>query len=118
MKDTVKSVKTELAHLEIEYSAERERFQTSQARMTELNKRRDILNKKLEKITAKLTISEHAIIRYIERVIGINIDEITNKILTPEIEAMYNNLGSGKFPIEGGKARVVIKNNVIVTVEH
>lgn len=61
------------------------------------------------------TITEHAILRYIERVIGINLEEIKAKILSGQVREMIQKLGSGKFPADG--FRVVVKNGTVITVE-
>lgn len=117
MKKTIKSIQTEMADLDMQYAVELERFQRAQASLAEINKKKTLLSKEMKKLTATLTVSEHAIIRYIERVIGIQRDDIAGKILTPEIQQIHKEMGNGKFPIEDGKARVVIKDNVIVTIE-
>ena len=71
--------------------------------------------KKLKDKTKEPIVSEHAMLRYIERVIGVNLDDIRTKILTPEVKTMIDTLGNGKFPIEGG--RIVVKDRTVVTVE-
>lgn len=117
MKHTIKSAKREMEDLNLQYQNEEQKLNEIKTRMNTIQNKQIALQKVLDKLTAKLTVSEHAIIRYIERVIGISRDEITSKILTPEVEAMYKKLGAGKYPIADGKARAVIKNNTVVTVE-
>ena len=63
-----------------------------------------------------LIVSEHAIIRYIERVIGINIEEIVEKIATEKIKKMAECCGSGLYPSENGDFKLKINNNVVVTI--
>ena len=43
-----------------------------------------------------LIVSEHAIIRYIERVIGVNIEEIVEKIATDKMKKMVECCGNGQ----------------------
>lgn len=61
-----------------------------------------------------LTVTDHAVLRYIERVMGINLENIREEILM-QTESLYDKLGDGKYPIEGGRA--VITNSTVVTIE-
>ena len=63
-----------------------------------------------------LIVSEHAIIRYIERVIGINIEEIVEKIATEKMKKMVECCGNGLYPSENGDFKLKINNNVVVTI--
>ena len=63
-----------------------------------------------------LIVSEHAIIRYIERVIGINIEEIVEKIATEKMKKMVEWCGNGLYPSENGDFKLKINNNVVVTI--
>lgn len=60
-------------------------------------------------------ISEHAILRYLERVKGIDIPEIEKEILTDDVLSFVETLGgSGKYPI--GNFQIVMKDYTITTV--
>lgn len=75
------------------------------------------LEQKIEKIqNSDLIVSEHAIIRYIERVIGINIEEIVEKIATEKMKKMVECCGNGLYPSENGDFKLKINNNVVVTI--
>ena len=85
--------------------------------IAELREKKRAINKKIaEATTKKLIISEHAIIRYLERVKQFDLDKIKNEILTEENETLMRNLGNGKYPIKNTKHRAVLKDGVIVTV--
>ena len=60
-------------------------------------------------------VSEHALLRYIERVIGIDMDELRQKILTEEVKNFSRIFGDGTFPAEGFK--VVVKDKKVVTIK-
>lgn len=87
---------------------------------------RDYSRKKMEvkKIKSKIAkieksnnirVSEHAILRYFERVLGFDIKEIENKILSDEIKKMVNTVGgSGQFPNDG--FRVAMKEFTVTTI--
>ena len=62
-----------------------------------------------------IIISEHAILRYIERVMGIDIELIKKEILTDTLKEQFKTLGNGTYPI-GNDVKVKIQNNTIVTV--
>lgn len=64
--------------------------------------------------TNQLKVSYHAIIRYFERVLGFNIKEIENKILSQEIIDRQKIIGDGKY--KNGKIILTICNNVVVTI--
>ena len=63
-----------------------------------------------------ITVSEHAILRYLERVKGFNLKEIEEEIITEELKSNVAILGgNGKYPLNNCKA--VMKNFTIVTIE-
>lgn len=62
-----------------------------------------------------IVVSEHAMLRYLERAMGLNLDDIKQAILTEETKTYVGKLGNGKYPIGNG-LRVVVKDNVVVSV--
>ncbi len=72
--------------------------------------------KKLKKDSNGLIVSEHALLRYIERVIGINLDDIANNILTEEVIKQYSSLGNGTYSVNGGDFKVVIKDKMVLSI--
>ncbi len=85
----------------------------------------DRASKKLKALKQKLAdhtqssavpiVSEHALLRYIERIHGIDIEEVRKRILTPTTIQAARVVKSGAFPLECG-GRAVIKNNTIVSI--
>lgn len=62
-------------------------------------------------------VTDHAIVRYLERAAGLDIDEVRRRILPPALEALARKGGRGTFPIPGEEGmRAVIDNGVVVTV--
>lgn len=60
-------------------------------------------------------VSDHAMLRYFERVLGFDLRQIEAEILCEELKKMTDTLGkSGKFPVKDFK--VVMKNNTITTI--
>lgn len=70
----------------------------------------EIMNCKLE-----LVVTEHAILRYLERSSCINIEDVKSKIMSENVIKQFAVLGNGQYPIANG-LRVVIRGNTIVTV--
>lgn len=61
-------------------------------------------------------ISDHAVIRYLERVKGIDVESFKKEILSDKTMEFISKLGtSGTYP--NGEFKVVMKNNVVVTVK-
>jgi transcriptional regulator of aromatic amino acid metabolism len=90
------------------------------------NKQREY-NQKLQAITklketivsfnnnSNVKVSEHAIIRYMERVKGLNISEIEKEILTDDVLSLIEKLGgSGKYPVKD--FQIVMKDYTVTTV--
>jgi chromosome segregation ATPase len=77
---------------------------------------RDIKNQ-LEIINQQgLKVSEHAILRYFERVKGYNIEEIEKEILSNDLLDLTEKLGgNGAFPFK--EHQLVLKNNTVVTIK-
>lgn len=74
------------------------------------------LRRQVERLKAsELVVTEHAMLRYLQRVEGLDLEALREKILTPSVEKMVRTLGSGKFPLTPG-IKVVAKGNAIVSV--
>lgn len=71
------------------------------------------LENQIKTLTGKtVVVSEHAIVRYMERVHGIDLDQIKNEIVGRDHKTLK--LPSGQYKTNGHKFRV--KNGVVVTV--
>jgi hypothetical protein len=66
----------------------------------------------------EIVVSEHAVLRYLERVQGIGLDEIRKKILTSSVVDLIDKLeaGNGQYPVKEGGFSIRLKDNVIVTI--
>ena len=118
MKDVLKqlrihinAVKANIDNIKLEISS---RNRELTAKEKELNE----LKKKLESLEYKSpVVSEHAYLRYFERVLGYDLQEISKEILSEDVLALMETLGnSGKYPNKKGY-RLVLKDNVVVTIE-
>ena len=62
-----------------------------------------------------LRVTDHAIVRYLERHQNLNIDHVKALIATDEVKAIHKSIGNCKYTSKNGHT-VVIDNNAIVTV--
>lgn len=63
----------------------------------------------------KIIVSEHAVLRYLERTMELDLKAVENEILTEETLRQYRTLGNGKYPVSNG-CKAVIKDNVVLTI--
>ena len=63
----------------------------------------------------KVSVSDHAIVRYLERVKGMDIKAIRKEILPKHMSKAVSQLGNGFYPV-GDTHRVRVKGGVVVTV--
>lgn len=66
-----------------------------------------------------LVVSDHALLRYMERIMGIDLQMIKDAILTDSVKKMHLQLGDGRYPaaVENNEnCVVVIKSGVVVTL--
>lgn len=92
--------------------------ESSEKEIKKINEEKSVLEKQIFKLKnpETLKVSEHGLLRYVERIENINIEEIKKKILSPSIINMVNTLGgNGTYPHEDGY-KVIVKNNIITTV--
>ena len=62
----------------------------------------------------EIIISEHAILRYLERVYKLDITKLYKEIVTPKVHEQIKTFGNGTYSVEVFSIRVV--DNVVVTV--
>ena len=61
-------------------------------------------------------VTEHALLRYVERVMGIDLEAARSDILNPSRMAVIKAMGSGKLEMPNGN-KLVFKNRAVVTIE-
>ena len=61
-----------------------------------------------------LILSEHAILRYLERVYKLDTNKLYEEIVTQELKHNYARLGNGSYSVQDCMVKIV--DNVIVTV--
>lgn len=109
----IKALKSRITKTKAEMDAVKIEMQMAQRKMSGLQSMVSKMEGELKAIeSGKVTVTEHAILRYLERVRGIDLEEVENTILP---EGYREKLLSGKIPING--FRIVVKDNTVITVE-
>ena len=70
--------------------------------------------KDLQTQSAEIIVTEHALLRYFERILGFDLEEIKQQIITPKIEGQIRALKSCKLPFEGHF--LIVKGSSIVSI--
>lgn len=70
--------------------------------------------KQLQETAEEPLISDHAIIRYLERVKGFDIEAIKKEMMPDKLRNVIGTLNSGKFPT--GEFTAVVRDKLVVTV--
>jgi hypothetical protein len=119
IENNLKSLQTQLKKLESEKQELRKVVSETTKLISQKDAKINEIKKLIQKQSEKETIiSEHAILRYLERVEGIDLETIKQKILTSDIKNHMKVLGNnGKYKIDS-TFYVVIKDNVVVTIEN
>lgn len=113
----LKRLQTRRRELSAEIGLIHDEIATAQRDMAEKRKRLATIDQQIEAATVKEPIvTDHAMLRYCERVMGVNLNDIKKRVLCDEMAGLIDKLPSGKFPHPDG-FRVVVKNRTVVTIE-
>lgn len=63
----------------------------------------------------EVLITDHAVLRYLERYCGVDIESVKRWILAGGRGELVRKMRSGRFPIDAG-AKLVAKDGVIITI--
>ena len=118
-KQTIKQLNSQLNVLEGNRKALNIQCSQIQQNLSENKKQINILINNIKKLelqeSQELNVTEHALLRYCERVLGINIEEIKEELLSDNIKNLVNTLGStGVYPYKEFKLKII--NNSIITL--
>lgn len=117
-KNTLKGLQTQKAKIDSRISLKKIEISSLQRELNEMEKSKRRIEEMISSFSEKqeLIVSEHAILRYLERVKEMDLDKIISEIKSEKIMSLYNALGgSGKYPSRNFS--IVVKDNVIVTIE-
>ena len=72
------------------------------------------LQAKAKNQTKSVLITEHAILRYLERVKGLDLDQVKKEMVPELVIAKIRALGNGEYPV--GTHSVKVKDNTVITI--
>jgi len=113
-RQTLKSLMSQKASLQVEINELKNKHNMIEDEMNFKNKKIDELNKQINNISDEPQITEHALLRYIERIKGVDIKEIKKEIMTDQNKKMIETLESGIFKLNGVK--MIVKDKTIITL--
>lgn len=115
-----KALESRRNKLQAEHRVLKQEITDNQRKAGEMKRAIDAFQKQIEDLKNKapkeLIVSEHAMLRYISRVMGVDLSKIEDKILTQEVLKASSTLGNCKVNIEDG-FKVVIRDKIVVTVD-
>lgn len=113
----IKGLRSMLAKIEGELDAANESVRVAQRRESDLRKQVGNVRQKIQLLESskKLNMSEHALLRYIERSQGLDILAISAELLE-KIRTPFEALGDGTYPIQDTGLKAVVKNATVVTI--
>lgn len=106
-----------------ELASAKDEQRESSRRVNELNDRYQDIERQiveLQDTSPTVIVSEHAIVRYFERVLGYDIEEIKKKIVPEKVASQIKHFGGGNFPVDGTEEnpafRIRVRSNTVVTI--
>ncbi len=112
----LKQLQTRKAKLEVDIKAlEKDAKEKQQAHSKALNALKSVCREISDLQNSEIVVSEHAIIRFMERAMGLDIEQIKQQILTADNVRAIEAMGDGKYPGPEGLS-VVVKNRTVVSV--
>ena len=87
-----------------------------QEQQNKIHRQYDAVTKQIENITKNFTVTEHALLRYIEKTYNIDLNETSKTILESESLKRYDTIGNGEYPINNG-LKAVVKDKIIITIK-
>lgn len=97
------ALKIEVSNKEQEYKQKLDAIKKLKSEMSKLND------------TKVCRVSEHAVVRYFERVKGFNIEQVEKEILSDDVMKLAEHFGgNGTYPVNGFS--VVMKNYIVTTI--
>jgi septal ring factor EnvC (AmiA/AmiB activator) len=115
----IKSLRDKRNDLNSKISIYTHQLKTAQEEIKKLSKEMSSIDTKIRNLEQppkkqKISITDHALLRYLERIHGFNIKNLRETLLTEKVVSYINNYKSGKITENG--ITYVFKNRVVVTI--
>lgn len=116
----LKQLQSRAHKLEIEVAQKEKDVKEMQRDLSRLMSQLDGVQKEIESIKSTggkvAVISEHAIIRYLERAMGLDLEQLRSEIHSDKFKSAYKAMGgNGRYPIGNG-VTAVVRDGVIVSI--
>ena len=110
-------IKKDILETEISISVFKSEIAERQRELSKMYHKLDDLNEDLNTFSSKeIGVTDHAIVRYLEKVLGIiDMEEVMNAIISPELQRQIHALGGNGTYILNGK-KLNIKDYKLVTI--
>lgn len=113
----LKALQTKLTGIEEQIKLVKVDLKAVNDKIVELERARQSILNEINKLKVKdLIVTEHALLRFLERTYGVDLEQIKRQILTEEMRGRIDSFGNGKFPHPDGY-KLVVKDRAIVTIE-
>ena len=116
------SIGQERKRVSVLLSEKENEIATIKAQISDLSKKmagseekRDQFYNLLQSLKCSPSVSEHAILRYIERVKGFDLSVLEKEIMTEKVVDMINYMVNGRIKLNNGH-EAVIKDKTVVTI--
>lgn len=116
---SLKELQSLLNNAQAEKKAIEEKIKELETAKSSLSTTISNLNESIKSYTNRqkdLIVSEHAILRYLLRVQGLDIAQVARDLVPDRIKEQIKMLGNGTYPIPEKGFKIVVKENVIVTI--
>lgn len=101
-------IQKEISNIDIEINAFNKKKVIKQKELNEIQQN-------INKMNPTIVITDHALLRYFQRVLGYNLEEIKLKILSDKAKEDILKLNTCNYPMDG--FNLIVKDNVVVTIE-
>lgn len=113
----LKALQVQISKAKADAGIKKENLKVANQEYNQILKKIKNLETRLKEASTEPLVTEHALLRYIERVYGLDLDVIKGDILTESTIRAIKTLGSGKYPIGVGLKAVVKGGNVVSVVD-
>jgi hypothetical protein len=114
----IKGLNSQLSKLKGDIESKKLEISNAQKELNVKLKLANNIKEELESIkyNGEIRVTEHALLRYFERVLGFDLKEISNQMITEDLKSKIEVLGKTlEYPM--GDVTAVVKNNAIVTIK-
>ena len=112
----LKQLETRKAKLEVQTEELGKETKDTQVRWAKSIGQLNNVRKEIKAMTTRdIVVTEHAILRYAERAMGLDVEEVKGLILTESLIKKVKTLGNGRYPI-GNKRKAVVKDLTVVSI--